>query len=51
VSYLRPAGSGADLTCEARVVKRGGRVLFVEAEARSGDVEAARATASFLLLA
>ncbi|WP_316896306.1 PaaI family thioesterase [Pseudodesulfovibrio indicus] len=51
VNYLRPARRGQDLTCEARVVKRGGRVLFLEAEVRSGDAEAARATASFLLLA
>lgn len=51
VSYLRAARPGADLVCEARVVKRGGRVLFVEASATSDGREAARATASFLLLA
>jgi len=51
VSYLRAARPGADLICEARVVKRGGRVLFVEAVAESDGREAARATASFLLLA
>jgi uncharacterized protein (TIGR00369 family) len=51
VSYLRAARPGSDLTCEARVVKRGGRVLFVEATASSDNREVARATASFLLLA
>ena len=50
VSYLRAVKSGSDLTCEARVIKRGGRVLFVEASATSDDREVARATASFLLL-
>jgi acyl-coenzyme A thioesterase PaaI-like protein len=51
VSYLRAAKPGSDLRCEARVVKRGGRVLFVEASALSDDREVARAKASFLLLA
>jgi uncharacterized protein (TIGR00369 family) len=51
VSYLRAVKPGSDLTCEARVIKRGGRVLFVEATASSDDREVARATASFLLLA
>ncbi|EGB15344.1 thioesterase superfamily protein [Pseudodesulfovibrio mercurii] len=51
VSYLRAVKPGSDLTCEARVVKRGGRVLFVEAAVSSDDREVARATASFLLLA
>jgi len=41
---------GSDLVCEARVVKRGSRVLFVEASASSDNREVARATASFLLL-
>ena len=51
VSYLRAVKPGSDLTCEARVVKRGGRVLFVEASVSSDGREVARATASFLLLA
>ncbi|XXJ21484.1 PaaI family thioesterase [Desulfovibrio caledoniensis] len=51
VSYLRAVRPGSGLTCEARVIKRGGRVLFVEATASSDDREVARATASFLLLA
>lgn len=51
VSFLRAVRPGSDLTCEARVIKRGGRVLFVEASASSGDREVARATASFLLVA
>jgi uncharacterized protein (TIGR00369 family) len=51
VSYLRTVRPDSDLCCEARVVKRGNRVLFVEATASSDDREVARGTASFLLLA
>jgi len=50
VSFLRAVKPGSDLVCEARVVKRGSRVLFVEASASSDNREVARATASFLLL-
>jgi len=50
VSYLRAAGQGAVLDCEARVIKRGGRVVFAEATLSADGREAARATATFLLL-
>ncbi|MFH1914881.1 MAG: PaaI family thioesterase [Pseudomonadota bacterium] len=63
VCYLRPVEEGAMLECEARVVKRGRRVVFAEAVLRalgpdgesgpdtSGPAqEAARATATFLLI-
>ncbi|MEF2229903.1 MAG: PaaI family thioesterase [Pseudodesulfovibrio sp.] len=50
VSYLRPVGPGALLDCEARVVKRGGRVVFAEAVLRADGRDAARATATFLLI-
>ncbi|BDQ34116.1 PaaI family thioesterase [Pseudodesulfovibrio portus] len=51
VSYLRPVNPCDVLVCEAEVIKRGGRVLFVEACARVAAKEVARATASFLLFA
>ncbi|QGY39632.1 hotdog fold thioesterase [Pseudodesulfovibrio cashew] len=50
VSYFRPAGLGDVLECEAKVVKRGGRVLFTEALVTRGEKEIARATASFLVV-
>jgi len=50
VSYLRPVNAGDVLVCEATVIQRGSRVLFVEACARAAAKEVARATASFLLL-
>jgi len=57
VSYLRPVEEGAILECEARVAKRGRRVVFAEAVLRdlgpdeSGPgQEAARAAATFLLV-
>ena len=50
VSYLRAAGPGAVLECEARVVKRGGRVVFADAVLRGDGRETARATATFLLV-
>ncbi|MCJ2166024.1 MULTISPECIES: PaaI family thioesterase [unclassified Pseudodesulfovibrio] len=50
VSYLRPVHCGQDLTCEARVAKRGSRMLFVEATALADQREVARAAGSFLLL-
>ncbi|MDD3312559.1 PaaI family thioesterase [Pseudodesulfovibrio sp.] len=50
VSYLRAVGRGAVLTCEARVVKRGGRVVFAEASLTADGRESARATATFMLL-
>jgi uncharacterized protein (TIGR00369 family) len=55
VSYLRAVTEGARLTSEARVVKRGSRVVFAEAVVRAvnGDdpapYEAARATGTFLM--
>lgn len=48
VSYLRPVANGDDLICSAKVVKRGRRVIFVEAEIRAGNRECARATGTFL---
>jgi len=50
VSYSRPVNAYATLVCEARVTKRGRRVVFVEAVVRSNGHEAARATASFLIV-
>jgi len=50
VSYYRPVNEDATLICEARVTKRGKRVVFVEAIARNNGHEAARATASFLIV-
>ncbi len=50
VSYLRPVNVCDVLVCEAEVIKRGGRVLFVQASAAVADKEVARATATFLLL-
>ena len=50
VSYLRPVNKGASLVCEARVIKRGSRVVFAEAVLRSDGFEAARATATFLII-
>ncbi len=52
VSYLRPVNDGAQLLCEARVIKRGRRVVFAQAvirrEDEPGEPETARATATFL---
>jgi uncharacterized protein (TIGR00369 family) len=47
IQYLRPAPAGA-LLAEARIVKRGKRIAFLEGECRAaeGDV-IARATATF----
>jgi len=50
INYLRPAKMDFDLICEAHVVKRGGRIAFAEGVVLSGEQEAARATASFMLL-
>ncbi|WP_285907148.1 PaaI family thioesterase [Pseudodesulfovibrio pelocollis] len=62
VSYLRPVEEGATLECEARVIKRGRRVVFAEAvlralgpdesdpDKRGPAQEAAKATATFLLV-
>jgi uncharacterized protein (TIGR00369 family) len=50
VSYLRPVNRGATLVCEARVTKRGSRVVFAEGVLRSDGFEAARSTATFLLV-
>jgi len=49
VSYYRQVRIKADLICDARVIKRGRRVAFVEAVVRDNGHEAARATASFIL--
>lgn len=50
VNYFRPVYKHADLICEARVTKRGKRVVFVEAIATNNGHEAACATASFLVV-
>ncbi len=50
VSYFRPVNKHADLVCEARVTKRGKRVVFAKAVVRNDGHEAARATASFLII-
>ena len=50
VSFLRPVNRHASLTCEARVIKRGRRIVFAEAVVRSDGHETARATASFLVV-
>jgi len=49
VTYLRSVGRKAVLDCEARVVKRGSRVVFAEAVILDNEKEAARATASFIV--
>lgn len=61
VSYLHPVEEGAELLCEARVIKRGKRVAFAEAVLRDlgpdgadngpgQGRESARATATFLVI-
>ncbi|BCS88888.1 PaaI family thioesterase [Pseudodesulfovibrio sediminis] len=50
ISYLRAVKAGEQLSCEARVAKRGSRVIFVEAIARTGDREVARGTGTFLAI-
>lgn len=48
--YLAPVKKGQRLTAEARVVKAGKRVVFVEGTVVNGDGEAvARADASFMV--
>ncbi|NDV18150.1 hotdog fold thioesterase [Pseudodesulfovibrio sp. JC047] len=48
ISYLRPVGAEAIVICEARVIQRGKRIIFVEGTARVNEREVARSTASFL---
>ncbi len=50
VSYYRPVNKHTTLTCEARVTKRGSRVVFAEAIIRHNGHETARATGSFLMV-
>ena len=51
VRYLRPARPGTDLRAEARVVKSGSRVVFVNAEVTDPEGQAlAEADAAFLVL-
>lgn len=50
VSFLRPVNKGDTLVCEARVIKRGSRIVFAEASVRNDDRIAARATASFMMV-
>ena len=51
VRFFRPARSGDEITATARVVKGGGRALFLEAEAvnQAGTV-LAKGSATFLVL-
>lgn len=48
VRYLRPVQAHTTLDCEARVTRRGRRVVFAEATVRANGLDAAQATASFL---
>jgi len=52
--YLSPVGprdlDGPPLSCLARVVRRGKRIAFVEAEVSLGERSIARASASFLIV-
>lgn len=50
VCYYRPVNKSDTLICQARVNKRGKRMVFVEAVAQNNEHEAARATATFLLV-
>lgn len=50
VSYYRPVNKHASLTCEARVTKRGKRLVFAEAVIRSNGHESAKASATFLIV-
>lgn len=47
-SFLRPVRQGDTMVCEAKVIKRGSRVIFVEGCVRVAQKEVARASASFL---
>jgi uncharacterized protein (TIGR00369 family) len=50
ISFLRPAAATGMLTCTARVVSGGSRVVFVEAEiADHVGTTVARASSTFLL--
>ena len=50
VSYFRPVNENATLTCEAHVTKRGKRIIFAEATVQNNGHQAARATASFMVV-
>lgn len=50
VSYFRPVSRGDLLTCRARVAKRGKRVVFAEAVVSVDGNEAAKGSASFMIL-
>jgi len=50
VSYMRPVQVDENLTCEGRVIKRGSRVIFVEATASANGLEVARSTGTFLIV-
>jgi uncharacterized protein (TIGR00369 family) len=50
ISFLRPAVVGGTLTCTARVISGGGRVVFVEAEvAGESGALVAKASSTYLL--
>jgi len=46
ISYLEPITEGT-VTCESRVVRRGGSVAHLESDVRNGGESVARATGSF----
>lgn len=50
VSYYRPVNPGDQLECEATVLKRGHRIVFTEAIITANGKEAAKATASFMVM-
>lgn len=50
VRFLRGVPAEADLLCEAKVVKRGSRVVFTEGVITHNGDEAARASASFMIV-
>lgn len=50
VSYYRPVSQGEILVCEARVLKRGNRIVFTEAVISVNERDVAKATASFMVV-
>lgn len=51
VRFLAPAPEGVPVRTQARVIRRGGRIAFAEAEVFAGeDTLAAKASASFMVM-
>jgi len=50
VSYYRPLNLGDRLDCEAKVLKRGSRIVFTEAVITANGKQAAKATDSFMVV-